>query len=190
MAREPIPQSVLPEAEVFLGNAAISRHETPGSKQFAETILPFVQDTNIVILANHGTVSFGKNVEEAYWCTEMFDAYCRVLILAKQIGNIEFLSKNQTQELLNLKQKLGFEDARLKEKYRDCDICSNDIFRDRWEEAGVERRGFPTPQAPRENGSPVNSTPPASIDVEALVRKITKQVLSELQTAKPTAISR
>ncbi len=68
-----IPQSVLPEVEVFLGNVAISRHETPGSKQFAETILPFAQDTNIVILANHGTVSFGKNIEEAYWCTEMFD---------------------------------------------------------------------------------------------------------------------
>ena len=57
----------------FLGQCSNSRHETPGSKQFAETILPFVQDTNIVILANHGTVSFGKNVEEAYWCTEMLD---------------------------------------------------------------------------------------------------------------------
>ena len=43
IAREPIPQAVLPEVEVFLGEVPISPYETPGGKKFAETILPFVQ---------------------------------------------------------------------------------------------------------------------------------------------------
>ena len=64
IAREPIPQAVLPEVEVFLGEVPIAPYETPGGKKFAETILPFVKQSNVIILANHGTVSFGESEEE------------------------------------------------------------------------------------------------------------------------------
>ena len=57
VAREPIPQCVLPEVEVFLGDVPITAYETPGGQAFADTILPFVSNTNVIILANHGTVS-------------------------------------------------------------------------------------------------------------------------------------
>ena len=42
VAREPIPQCVLPEVEVFLGDVPITKYETPGGQKFADTILPFV----------------------------------------------------------------------------------------------------------------------------------------------------
>ena len=59
VAREPIPQCVLPEVEIFLGDVPITQYATPGGKEFADTILPFVRKSNVIILANHGTVSFG-----------------------------------------------------------------------------------------------------------------------------------
>ena len=93
VAREPIPQCVLPEVEIFLGDVPITRYETPGGKAFAETILPFVQKTNIIILANHGTVSYGETVERAYWWTEILDAYCRILMLARGLGNVSYFSE-------------------------------------------------------------------------------------------------
>ena len=42
VAREPIPQCVLPEVEVFLGDTPITKYETPGGQGFADTIIPFV----------------------------------------------------------------------------------------------------------------------------------------------------
>ncbi|MEZ5952489.1 MAG: class II aldolase/adducin family protein [Planctomycetaceae bacterium] len=45
--------------------------------EFVETVVPFLKATNTIILTNHGTVSFGKTLEEAYWKTEILDAYCR-----------------------------------------------------------------------------------------------------------------
>ncbi len=44
VAREPIPQCVLPEVEVFLGDVPIAQYETPGGQKFADTVLPFVQE--------------------------------------------------------------------------------------------------------------------------------------------------
>src|SRR5687768_6781122 len=102
VAREPIPQCVLPEVEVFLGEVPITKYETPGGKDFAQTILPFVHKSSVIILANHGTVSYGEDVERAYWWTEILDAYCRILMLAKSLGRVEYLDEQKSRELLDL----------------------------------------------------------------------------------------
>src|SRR5580698_5374471 len=90
IAREPIPKCVLPEIEVFLGEVAISPYETPGGQSFADTVLPYVKDTDTILLANHGTVTYGSDLEDAYFKTEIIDAYCRILILAKQLGRVNY----------------------------------------------------------------------------------------------------
>jgi len=51
------------EVEVFLGDVPITKYETPGGQAFADTIRPFVSKTNVILLANHGTVSYGTDVE-------------------------------------------------------------------------------------------------------------------------------
>jgi L-fuculose-phosphate aldolase len=210
VAREPIPQCVLPEVEVFLGDVPITRYETPGGQAFADTVLPFVDKTNVIILANHGTVSFGVDVEQAYWWTEILDAYCRILMLARQLGNVSYFSENQERELLTLKDKWGWADPRNTEEFKNCDICANDIFRESWKQAGVERRAFPAPppMAPKTaaasqpaataSASAVSSTSAApvlkaasssnaaaaapGVDMEQLVQLITAQVIRELQS--------
>ena len=204
VAREPIPQCVLPEVEVFLGDVPITRYETPGGKAFAETILPFVEKTNVIILANHGTVSYGIDVEQAYWWTEILDAYCRILMLARQLGNVSYFSETEERELLTLKQKWGWSDPRNTEEYKNCDVCANDIFRNSWKESGVQRRAFPAPPpmpaassasqvekavsqsmagiAPvlKAENSQTSSNGLAGIDQEELVKLITAQVMKQL----------
>ena len=176
IAREPIPQCVLPEVEVFLGDVPITRYETPGGQAFADTIIPFVQKTNVIILANHGTVSFGESVERAYWWTEILDAYCRMLMLAKQLGGVHFLGDQKSRELLELKDGWGFSDPRNTKEYEDCDICANDIFRESWKDAGVERRAFDAPPV----ASTAASGNDGEVDQEALVKAITDRVMQEL----------
>ncbi len=201
VAREPIPQCVLPEVEVFLGDVPITKYETPGGQAFADTIIPFVDKTNVIILANHGTVSFGENVERAYWWTEILDAYCRILMLAKQLGNVSYFNETKERELLELKAKWGFADPRNTKEYENCDVCANDIFRESWKDSGVERRAFPAPPVMAKSGTKVSteeavvkavsSAAPVlsaassrvSIDEDRLVQLITEQVLKQLSAS-------
>ncbi len=180
IAHEPIPQCILPEVEVFLGDVPITKYETPGGQDFADTIIPFVKRTNVMILANHGTVSYGETVEQAYWWTEILDSYCRMLMLAKQLGNISFLSGQKSQELLDLKDQWGYKDPRNTPEYENCDICANDIFRDSWAESGVQRRAFPAP--PPVSPAPAGGNPDGPGE-EALVKLITDEVIRQLQEA-------
>jgi L-fuculose-phosphate aldolase len=180
IAREPIPQCVLPEVEVFLGDVPITKYETPGGQAFADTIIPFVQKTNIIILANHGTVSYGTDVEQAYWWTEILDAYCRMLMLARGLGKVNFFDEAKERELLELKQNWGWSDPRNTKEYEDCDICANDIFRESWKDSGVERRAFDAPPAMKPKSASTASAASDSNDQEALIQAITDRVVAEL----------
>src|SRR5271170_6331745 len=124
VAGEPIPKCVLPEVEVFLGIVPMARYETPGGNKFAETILPYVKECNTIILANHGTVTFGPTLENAYFNSEIIDAYCKILILARQLGHVNYFTNKETRELLDLKKRIGYDDPRFKGG-ENCDLCGN-----------------------------------------------------------------
>ncbi len=146
VAREPIPKCVLPEIEVFLGEIAISPYETPGGQSFADTVLPFVKDTDTILLANHGTVTYGSDLEDAYFKTEIIDAYCRILILAKQLGRVHYYTDEKAAELLRLKPKLGIADPRLERGLENCDLCGNSLFREGYGDPAPEARVFIHPK--------------------------------------------
>lgn len=188
VAREPIPQCILPEVEVFMGEVPMAPYETPGGQKFADTVLPFLKATNTIILNNHGTVSFGKSLEDAYWKTEILDAYCRILLLAKQLGRINYFSEGETRELLDLKQRLGFDDPRF--HVEDCDLCGNGAFRDGYKERMPQSCAFePAPSYPGylQKPSTASSAAPAislNGELEPLVSAITEQVMAALANGR------
>lgn len=184
VANEAIPQCILPEIEVFMGEIPVAPYETPGGQKFAETVTPFLKSSNTIILKNHGTISFGKTVEEAYWKTEILDAYCRILLLAQQMGKVDYLNEQKSRELLDLKKKLGFDDPRFHNE--DCDLCGNSAFRDGYKE-GEEPQNCafePAPSYPGYLQKPAyegGATPAAAgADNEALVKMITEQVMAAM----------
>jgi L-fuculose-phosphate aldolase len=178
VAHEPIPKCVLPEVEVFLGEVPIAEYETPGTTRFAETIVPFVRDCNTIILANHGTVTFGPTLENAYFNSEIIDAYCKILILARQLGRINYFTDEQTRELLVLKKRLGYDDVRFRKE--NCDVCGDSSFDRSYTDFVPEAREFA-----REDGASCSITDSrlGERDMDDLVRTITDQVMAALNGA-------
>jgi L-fuculose-phosphate aldolase len=173
VAQEPIPKCILPEVEVFLGEVPMARYETPGTQKFAETITPYLKDCNTIILANHGTVTFGPTLENAYFNTEIIDAYCRILILARQLGPINYFTKQQTKELLDIKKRLGYDDPRF--RCENCDLCGNSIFERGYSEYVPQPKAF---KREERNGQVAGAD-----DFESLVQRVTDQVMAAMSTA-------
>jgi len=181
VAHEPIPKCTMPEFEVFLGEVAITPYETPGGQPFADTVIPYVKDTDTIILANHGTITCGGDLMDAYFKTEIIDAYCRILILAKQIGPIQYYNDAKAAELIKLKPLLGIRDARLEKGLENCDLCGNSLFREGYTEFKPEPRAFVPAKLQQAAAEVFAMTPKASEpkgdDIEAMVQKITDQVM-------------
>ncbi len=108
------PVGLITEYEVFIGPAALARYETPGTQAFAETVLPFALDHNTILLANHGVVCWADTATHAEWLIEILDNYCRTVLIAQQIGKpLTFIPDHKIAEILALKRRMGFPDARL-----------------------------------------------------------------------------
>ena len=185
IAREPVPTCILPEADIFIGDVPITKYAIPGGQDFADTILPFVHQANVIILANHGTVSFGETVEKAFWWTEILDSYCRILMLAKELGRVHQVTGQEARDLINLKEKWGMADAR--SALQNCDLCANDTFRDSCQQSGVGHYAFQPHSCAVDGGANIVDPDPAARaagqfpEVETLVRSITDRVLEALK---------
>ncbi|UCD30731.1 MAG: class II aldolase/adducin family protein [Planctomycetota bacterium] len=176
IAGEEIPTCILPEVEVFLGRIPTAVYETPGAQTFADTIRPHVANSRIVVLKNHGTVSWGENLEQAYWWAEILDAYCRMLIMAKQIGRVERISEPKVEELLDLKEQFGMGvDPR---RLENADLCVNTEFGRGYNSSfganGGTASGLPTGQARP------GAVTPNEAEVEQAVQEITDRIMAAL----------
>lgn len=108
------PTGLISEYEIFIGPAALANYETTGTQAFAETVLPFVQDHNTILLANHGVVCWSDTVTHAEWLVEILESYCKTCVIAGQIGKpLHQIPDSKIQEILALKRRLGFPDARM-----------------------------------------------------------------------------
>jgi L-fuculose-phosphate aldolase len=111
------PPAIIPEFDVFVGSVAVTDYETPGTKKFAETVLPFVQNHNAILLGNHGVVCWADTPTHAEWYAENLETYCWTLLISKQLG-VPYIRipSDKEQDLLKIKKRLGLPDVRFDRK--------------------------------------------------------------------------
>ncbi|HEY2857569.1 MAG TPA: class II aldolase/adducin family protein [Terracidiphilus sp.] len=108
------PNGYLSEFEFFIGPVAVAPYETPGTPAFAQTVRPFAQDHNTILLANHGVVCWSDTVTHAEWLAEILETWCTTYLIAQQLGRpLHRIAEPKLQELLAAKQCLGWPDSRI-----------------------------------------------------------------------------
>ncbi|MDF2885730.1 MAG: class aldolase/adducin family protein [Lacrimispora sp.] len=100
--------AVLTEAVLGLGSIPIARYATPGTEEVPDSIAPFVNTHNGVLLANHGALTWGKDIFQAFYRLESIEYYATILMYTGNIiGRQNVLSCDQVNKLLDIRQKLG-----------------------------------------------------------------------------------
>lgn len=101
----PVPGAVHCEAVYFLSEIPVVPYQQQGTPavglEAAKRIKP---DTTCLLLANHGAVAFGPNLDAAYHNLEMLERYMQVLTLTQQIGAVQPLDQPQVAALLKAKR--------------------------------------------------------------------------------------
>jgi len=129
LAGVPLPEGIHPEAEVFLGRTVFADYATPSTMDLPKSFLhKLTEETTTVLMANHGSINFGPNIYDAYYKLEILDNYCKQLILARQLGQINTLNTQQMTDLLKVKEKFGFSDSRIACVEDGCVDQSNEAF--------------------------------------------------------------
>ena len=103
-----LEKPILTEGVLNLGVVPVAKYATPGTEEVPNSIAPFVKDYHAVLLANHGALSWGKDVYEAFYRLESVEYYASLLMYTGNIlGKQNPLSCDQVQTLVNNREKYG-----------------------------------------------------------------------------------
>ena len=81
---------VLPETVVTTGGTPTAPYATPGTEELPDSIREIVRCSDTVILKNHGALTMGSNLMDAYKKVEMLEHTARILWLAHVVrGGID-----------------------------------------------------------------------------------------------------
>ncbi len=163
--------NLIPEQEVFVGPVALAPYETPGTMAFARTILPFVENHNTILLANHGIVCWADTVTHAEWYAEVVENYCKIVFIASQLqAPIQEIPAEKIAGLLAMKKRLGLPDPRLVAENSSPSQIGNDAQQ-------LSGKALEEPAG----GAPSHRSPPSE-EIDDLVARLTPQVLALLET--------
>jgi L-fuculose-phosphate aldolase len=98
---------LIPEIIVTIGGIPTAPFATPGTMELPDSIREIVRCSDTVIMQNHGSVTMGTNLLDAFKKLDMVEHTARILWLAHCVGNVQPLARENVEKLLATRRALG-----------------------------------------------------------------------------------
>ena len=114
----PLAKCVLPEVIITLGNIPLIEYGTPSTDEIPRAIAKHLKDHNAFLLENHGALTLGTDVYDAYHKMETMEHFAVISLAARQLGGERELPPQRVSELMGVRDRLG-----LKGVHPGCQGC-------------------------------------------------------------------
>ena len=86
VTHEDIPLILIEMRPYLGGDLHVAPYRPAGTKELGEVILPYLEDRNSCLLANHGTISCGETLEDAFMAAEYVEDAAKIYYYSKTSG--------------------------------------------------------------------------------------------------------
>jgi len=107
VANIPLDFQTLPEIIISLGRIPLARYGTPSTTELSESISELILCHVAVLLANHGAITVGKDVMEAYYKMESVEHFAHISLVAHQLGGMKQISEPDIEKLEDIREQFG-----------------------------------------------------------------------------------
>ena len=152
---------MLPEIVLALGGIPLTPYGTPGGTEIPDAIRPYLNDYDAFLLANHGCLTVGKDVFDAYYKLEATELFAKISLTARLLGGEKPISPPQVQELYDARPRYGVS------RQTKCVHCGDE------HEGACE-----VPSAAPKESSPAAARP---VDAQRIVEEVTRLVQEQLR---------
>jgi L-fuculose-phosphate aldolase len=98
---------ILPEVVSTIGAVPLAPYATPSTEALPESIAPYLDRYDAILLANHGVVAFGPSLFAAANRMETVEQFAKILFTATLLGQVNRLSGGQVAELNAIRHRYG-----------------------------------------------------------------------------------
>lgn len=107
VANIPLEFKTLPEIIISLGSIPLATYGTPSTMELAESISELVKCHDAILLANHGAITLGKDVMNAYYKMEAVEHFASISLTAHTLGGMKPISEPNIKKLEEVREKFG-----------------------------------------------------------------------------------
>jgi len=88
VAGQEIPDNLLPELIFVVGPVPLVPFGMPGTPELGDRVVPYLEDRRhqALLLANHGAVTLGRTLDEAWIRMESLEHSARIILAARAVG--------------------------------------------------------------------------------------------------------
>ncbi len=106
-AGRPLNTALLPEVIIGLGCVPLADYGLPGTDALTEPMLPLIPQYDALLLGNHGAVSYGNDVLQAYFRMETVEHFARINFVAEMLGGARALPRLEVDKLFESRGRYG-----------------------------------------------------------------------------------
>ncbi len=95
-----IRMDVIPEAAAAFGSVPVTDYSMPASPQNADAIRGLIAAHNVILIRNHGSLTVGKDLDEALIHLERLEHVAKTLIFAELLGEVKPLPREMLEAIM------------------------------------------------------------------------------------------
>lgn len=107
VAGRSLADCVLPEVVCTLGSIPTAPYATPSTDEVPDSISPFVDEHDAILLDHHGAITLGTDIWNAYYKMETVERFAQTLLVAELLGGSKQLETAQLKKLLSIRSVYG-----------------------------------------------------------------------------------
>jgi len=102
-----LDQPMCSEIVITLGTVPLAPYATTGSMELSESLKPFIPYHEAILMANHGVVTYGCDLRQAYMRMEAVEHYAKIVLAARQLGCTRTLDSQELEKLVAVRSRYG-----------------------------------------------------------------------------------
>jgi L-fuculose-phosphate aldolase len=99
--------ALLPEVIISLGCVPLADYGLPGTPALTEGMTPLIPKYDAILMANHGAVTYGDDVYQAFHRMEMVEHFARITLVAELLGGAKALPRVEVRKLFDSRERYG-----------------------------------------------------------------------------------
>jgi L-fuculose-phosphate aldolase len=103
----PLDRAVLAEVLTTLGSVPIAAYATPSTRELPDAVRKYIKAHDGMLLANHGALTVGGDLFDAYYKMETIEHFARISLVARMLGRENVLSREEVMRLQDLRGTYG-----------------------------------------------------------------------------------
>ncbi|GAB2567204.1 class II aldolase/adducin family protein [Gracilibacillus alcaliphilus] len=100
-AGQEIP-SMFPDFPAMIKNVKYLEYMIPTTHVLADAVADVIEETDVVVMRNHGVLTVGTSMKEAYFFMQLVEEAAKVFTISSTVGTPRLLSDEECADLRNL----------------------------------------------------------------------------------------